>query len=207
MFDSKRILDQLVGSGFAGGLAGGAAGAALVNALSGKKARKYAGTALKAGGLALVGGLAYKAWQQYRGARPDEAQGVPAAFVPSAPQDSNPLSLLLVKAMIAAARSDGNIDNEEQQAIMTRISELNLDDAEKAYLFEQFAMPLDVNALAAAADTEEHAAEIYAASALMLTRPSFRERQYLDELTNALRLDTRLRAEIDRAVDEQQAAA
>ena len=207
MFDSKRILDQLVGSGFAGGLAGGAAGAALVSALSGKRARKYAGTALKAGGLALVGGLAYKAWQQYKGAQPDDSQGVPTAFVPPTPQDSNPLSLLLVKAMIAAARSDGNIDSEEQQAIMARISELNLDDGEKAYLFEQFAMPLDINALAAAADTEEHAAEIYAASALMLTRPSLSERQYLDQLANALRLDTGLRAEIDRAVDEQQAAA
>jgi uncharacterized membrane protein YebE (DUF533 family) len=207
MFDSKRILDQLVGSGFAGGLAGGAAGAALVNALSGKKARKYAGTALKAGGLALVGGLAYKAWQQYQGGRADDSQPVPSAFVPPTPQESNPLSLLLVKAMIAAARADGNIDSEEHQAIMSRIAELNLDDADKAYLFEQFAMPVNIQALAEAADTAEHAAEVYAASSLMLSRPSPGERHYLDNLAHALQLDAGLRAEIDRAVDEQQAAA
>ena len=57
MFDAKRLLDQL-----AGGLAGGA----LANALSGKKARKIAGSALQMGGLALIGGLAYKAWQNYQ---------------------------------------------------------------------------------------------------------------------------------------------
>lgn len=66
MFDAKRLLDQLVGSGAAGGFAGGLAGGALVNALSGKKARKIAGSALQLGGMALVGGLAYKAWQNYQ---------------------------------------------------------------------------------------------------------------------------------------------
>jgi predicted lipid-binding transport protein (Tim44 family) len=66
MFDAKRLLDQLVGTGIAGGLAGGLAGGVLANALSGKKARKVAGSALQLGGLALVGGLAYKAWQNYQ---------------------------------------------------------------------------------------------------------------------------------------------
>ena len=54
MFDAKKMLDQLVGSGVAGGLAGGLAGGALANALSGKKAKKIAGSALKVGGLAVV---------------------------------------------------------------------------------------------------------------------------------------------------------
>lgn len=66
MFDAKRLLDQLVGSGAAGGFAGGLAGGALANVLSGKKARKVAGSALQLGGMALVGGLAYKAWQNYQ---------------------------------------------------------------------------------------------------------------------------------------------
>ena len=66
MFDDKRLPDQLVGSGAAGGFAGGLAGGALANALSGKKTRKVAGSALQLGGMALVGGLAYKAWQNYQ---------------------------------------------------------------------------------------------------------------------------------------------
>jgi len=44
MFDAKKILDQLVSSGVAGG--------ALANVMSGKKAKKLAGSALKVGGLA-----------------------------------------------------------------------------------------------------------------------------------------------------------
>jgi len=207
MFDSKRILDQLVGSGFAGGLAGGAAGAALVNALSGKKARKYAGTALKAGGVALVGGLAYKAWQHYQGGQQAGNEAAPAAFVPQAQGESDALGLLLVRAMIAAARADGNLDSTEHDAIMSRIGEMNLDDAEKAYLFEQFTAPVDVFSLAGEADTPEHAAEMYAASALILDQPSDSEQRYLDTFAAALRLDAGLRTEIHRAIDDQQQAA
>jgi hypothetical protein len=49
MFDAKSLLDQLVGSGVAGGFAGGLAGGALATALSGRKAQKVAGSALRWG--------------------------------------------------------------------------------------------------------------------------------------------------------------
>lgn len=86
MFDTRKLLDQLVGSGAAGGFAGGLAGGALANALMGKKGRKLAKSAVKVGGLALVGGLAYKAWQNHKqgtGA-PTAAQGAVAAAQPVA---------------------------------------------------------------------------------------------------------------------------
>jgi len=207
MFDSKRILDQLVSSGFAGGMAGGAAGAALVSALSGKKAKKYAGTALKAGGLALIGGVAYKAWQGYRQQQADTQQAPPGAFVPSAEPDQDALSLLLLKAMIAAARADGNIDAQEHQAIMQRIGEMDLADADKAQLFEHFSAPPDVHQLALQAHSDEHAAEVYAASAMLLAAPSPAEQQYLDRLSAALRLDPALRQEIHRTLEAQSVAA
>jgi len=112
MFDAKRLLDQLVGSGVAGGFAGGLAGGALGSMLAGKRGKKLAGNALKLGGLALVGGLAYKAWQSYQqGASLSGAGGIevpPAgsAFLPdsSDAQATGSLGLLLARAMIAAAR-------------------------------------------------------------------------------------------------------
>ena len=111
MFDARKLLDQLVGSGAAGGFAGGLAGGALGSMLAGKKGKKLAGNALKVGGLALVGGLAYKAWQSYQqGAAAPGAGGIqvpPAggAFLPDAgdAQATGSLSLLLARAMIAAA--------------------------------------------------------------------------------------------------------
>jgi uncharacterized membrane protein YebE (DUF533 family) len=188
MFDAKRLLDQLVGSGVAGGLAGGLAGGALASALSGKKAKKLAGSALQVGGLALVGGLAYKAWQNYQqgaGAAAGAATTTPpagSAFLPERNDTAGTtaLSLLLARAMIAAAKADGQIDTRESQAILNQINSLDMAAEDKAFLFEEYGRPLDVQALTAAVDSPEHAAEVYAASVLMVDPPSPPEQIYLD---------------------------
>ena len=109
MIDAKRLLDELVGSGVAGGLAGGLAGGTLAGLLSGKrgkKARKLAGSAMKLGGVALVGGLAYKAWQSYQqGQQPEAPTAIEpppsgSAFLPAPgdPQGNTALSVLLARA-------------------------------------------------------------------------------------------------------------
>lgn len=214
MFDPKKILDQLVGSGVAGGLAGGLAGGALANALSGKKAKKLAGSALKVGGLALVGGLAYKAWQHHQQgkvARPDTTAALPDehAFIP----DSNDadgtaaLSLLLARSMIAAAKADGQIDVAESQKILNQINGLELPSEDKAFLFEEYARPLDIATLARDVDTPEHAAEVYAASLLMVDPPSPSEQIYLDTLARELHLDVGLVGEIHAAIHAGRTAA
>lgn len=213
MFDAKRLLDQLVGSGAAGGLAGGLAGGALASVLAGKKGRKVAGSALKLGGLALVGGLAYKAWQSYQhnaGQAPAAAGGLqppPAgsAFMP-APGDSagaNSLSVLLARAMISAAKADGQIDAGESQAILNQINGLDLPAEDKAFLFEEYGRPLDIAALARDVDSPEHAAEVYAASALMVDPPSPPEKIYLDALAGALGLQPGLVQEIHVTLEAQ----
>ena len=58
--DLNKIVSSLAGSGVLGGFAGGALGGAL---MSNKKARKTAGTLLKVGGIAALGGVAWKAYQ------------------------------------------------------------------------------------------------------------------------------------------------
>ncbi|MDJ0740057.1 MAG: tellurite resistance TerB family protein [Gammaproteobacteria bacterium] len=217
MIDAKRLLDQFVGSGVAGGLVGGLAGGALANMLSGKKARKFAGSALKVGGVALVGGLAYKAWQHYQqGAAGQGAGGAGAsaatadrqAFIPAATDPgAHALSLLLVRSMITAAKADGQIDSAESQAILEQINGLDLPAEERAFLFEEYARPLDIAALVADVDSPEHAAEVYAASLLVVEPATPPEQVYLDNLARELRLDTALVAEIDNAVRSGQAAA
>ena len=57
----NNIVQGLSKSGAVSGFAGGLAGRALVGAMSGKKGRKMAKSALKVGALAAVGGLAYNA--------------------------------------------------------------------------------------------------------------------------------------------------
>ena len=68
-----NIVKNLAGSGVLGGLAGGAVSGAL---MSNKKARKTAGTLLKVGGVAALGGLAWKAYQDYQGEKYRDAEGM-----------------------------------------------------------------------------------------------------------------------------------
>jgi uncharacterized membrane protein YebE (DUF533 family) len=217
MFDTKKLLDQLVGSGAAGGFAGGLAGGALASALMGKKGRKLAKSAVKVGGLALIGGLAYKAWQNHKqgtGA-PAAAQGPVAAeqvvadvpqgtgFLP-APGDEQgvqQLSQLIVRAMISAAKADGQVDPRESQMILQQVNGLPLDEAAKAFLFAEYSRPLDLEGLVAAVDSPEHAAEVYAASVLVAHPASPAEQFYLDSLARGLRLEPGLVRELHAAVE------
>lgn len=95
------------------------------------------------------------------------------------------LSLLLARAMIAAAKADGKIDTEESQAILNQIHSLDLPAEDKAFLFEEYGRPLDIAAWARAVDSPEHAAEVYTAALLMVEPPSPPERIFLDALARA----------------------
>ncbi|MBY5991988.1 tellurite resistance TerB family protein [Ferrimonas balearica] len=102
MADVNKLLGSLLGSsaakGFAGGLAGGVAG----NLLMSKSGRKMGKKALKVGGIAAVGALAYTAYQRYsnsasaNGAEAPQgghASGANAATTPSPyPNESAALS-------------------------------------------------------------------------------------------------------------------
>ena len=213
MFDAKRILDQLVSSGAAGGLAGGLAGGALANVMSGKKAKKVAGSALKLGGVALIGGLAYKAWQSHRSATAQQSgSDLPqpgSDFIP-APDDvdsNQALSLMLVRAMIAAAHADGAMDPEEHRRILGQLSQMEFSAEDKASVLDEFIQPLDANALARLVDSPQHAAEVYAASLLVVSPPSLPERAYLKGLSSALRLDPALIIELEHTISQGQIAA
>ena len=70
--DINKIVSGLSSSGVLGGLSGGAVSGALMR---NKKARKTAGTLLKVGGVAALGGLAWKAYQDFQG----EKQPAPSA--------------------------------------------------------------------------------------------------------------------------------
>ena len=220
--DAKRLLDQFLGSGAAGGFAGGLAGGALASAFMGKKGRKLTKSAVKIGGLALVGGLAYKAWQNHKqsGAVPTPGMApatgpepVPAVpqgtgFLPS-PGDTRgaeALSQLIVRAMISAAKADGQIDTRESQMILQQVNSSQLDEEDKAFLFAEYSKPLDIEGLVAAVDSPEHAAEVYAASVLVAHPASPAEKIYLDTLARALQLEPGLVGELHSAVESSTTA-
>lgn len=70
MKDLEKMISGLSKSGFMSGMAGGTVSGVITNLAMGKsskKTKKLGKTALKAGALAAVGGLAWKAYQNYNG--------------------------------------------------------------------------------------------------------------------------------------------
>ena len=95
--------------------------------------------------------------------------------------------------MIAAAKSDGHIDATEQANIFAQMDKLTLSAEEKAFVLDELRKPLDVDAVARAAQsTPEQAAEIYVASLLAIDVDNPAERGYLAMLAARLKLDEKL---------------
>ena len=174
MLDPKKILDDFLGSNVPGvgtsvrdtagkatqlakdnPLATGALAAILLGTGTG---REVAGSALKLGGLAAVAGLAYKAYQNYQsGKAPAEATQAStgelapppddSSFRPeTAPQGEHEFALVLVRAMIAAARADGMVDETEKARIIEKLSLSGINSDTQEFLANELNSPVDMDA-------------------------------------------------------------
>lgn len=208
----NRIFDGLMSSGLAGGLAGGAASTLAIHGLTSKKGRKMAGTAAKLGGAAVVGGLAWKAYDQYRrnrstatpgsaeGARDRRWQGMSEGqFMAKAPAAAARRDLLVLRAMITAAHADGHVDAEERMRVYERIEGLELSHAEKGLLLEEISSPYGLDQLVQQVPNRAMAAEVYMAALLMLPDASPAHRLFLQDLAEQLTLP----AEFVRSMNEE----
>lgn len=183
----------------------GAAGLAAGMIFSGGKPGKLLGNAAKAGALAAVGGLAYKAFQNYQQGQGNGPMPQEDAFIPSAADEhaQEELGKTLVRAMISAAKADGRIDAEEKTAIFDKLKTMPLSAEEKAWVFDELSSPLDLNAVVARATTPEIAVEIYAASLVAISADTPAEQAYLEALASRLKLAPALVAEIHREAGEK----
>lgn len=217
MIDPDKILRELSKGGLGGGLGG-------LGGLLGGRKKKGGGKLLQLGTLAAVGAVAYKAHQAYQqnqgaGARPGAAAppvGAPhggaapaspvappapvATAATSAPAAPASDGLTLLRAMIAAAKADGQVDAAESQQILAQVGRANLSADEKAFLLDELAKPLNLDAVLAGVRTPQQAAEVYAASRLVIAEASAAEQAYLGLLAARLNLDSQATRELDAAV-------
>lgn len=167
--------------------------------------RSLAGSAVKIGGLALVGGLAYKAYQNYQAGKPligaEQQALLPAptgsGFEPEAASDAN--ALIFIRAMIAASASDGHIDDAERGAILGGLREAGFDPEANAWLSQEMAKPASVDELVEGAESPELAAQIYTAARIAINPDKPAEKDFLAGLAGSLGLDAELVANIDAA--------
>jgi uncharacterized membrane protein YebE (DUF533 family) len=176
------------------------------------------GNLVKLGGLAVIGGLAYKAFQNKQvgqpvegsaqspsppGAAPDE--GAAVKTIESVPETSrfHPVSqteddaLLFLRTMVAAAAADGQIDEAERSRIVKGLTEAGIDPESSRWLETEMASPADVEELAANIDDPEKAAQVYAAARIAIDPDTIQEREFLNQLAAALDLEQAVRAQID----------
>ncbi|MCX5480846.1 tellurite resistance TerB family protein [Kaistia geumhonensis] len=181
----------------------------LASVLLGKGGKKLGSNALTLGGLAALGTLAYKAYQQYQinnpSAPPAPAPAPANAQLPpvvaqqaATPEDASALAVII--AMVAAAKADGHIDDEERQKILGKLSENGLSAEEQAFLEKELAAPLDFNRVVSLATGQEQAIQLYAASLLAITPDHAAERAYLDMLAARLGIEPGLKTAIEQTV-------
>ena len=216
MIDAKKMLDQFLNSGAAGGvIAGGLATAVLGRSGIGRDVLKVGGLAL-VGTLAYQAYSKYKEQQaqlppgqraqggiqntvtgvlqnlpgvgdlmkniQGNQAPADSGFGTTAAPA----QQQNQLGTGVLVAMIAAAKSDGHVDQAESQKIFGQMEQAGLTGEEKAFLLGELAKPLNIEDVAKHATTPEVAAQLYTASVIIVDQQNEQERNYLAMLAQRM---------------------
>lgn len=167
--------------GMLSGLMGGSAGASedkggLLSSMGGEGS----GTGL-AGMFAALGGAAAMSGKGVG----DMLDGFGKA-APAAPEAEASAGLML-RAMIQAAKCDGDIDDAERAKILETVGD-DADASDIAFIQEQLAAPLDVEGLAA--DTPDaQKFQVYAMSMMSIRVDTPAEKAYMAALADALGID------------------
>jgi uncharacterized membrane protein YebE (DUF533 family) len=183
------------------GVAAGGLGAVVLGTSTG---RALVGSALKVGALALIGGLAYKAVQNFQAGKPLLDGGQPQALV-EAPSGSgyearavtHDTALLYIRAMISAAAADGRIDAREQEKIMGGLKQAGIDREAEEFLAQEMNSPATTADLAAAVHGDAEAVQVFTAARIAVDVDNAEEHDFLVALAKDLGLDDELVAHID----------
>lgn len=233
MIDPRKILNDFLGSNIPGTqgsvqdtaqkgvqmaksnpLATGAIAAVLLGTGLG---RSLTGSAVKVGGAAAVAGLAYKAYQNYQEGKAASVEAASTQEVLPPPTNSdfdisktgidNEFGVVLVRAMIAAARADGHIDDDERARITEKLAMSGVDADVASFVRAELAKPVDMDGLVNQAHSEAQKVELYTASRLAIDPTSRAERGYLDMLAGRLALPDALIDHIEATIQGAKAPA
>lgn len=170
-------------------------GAAAIGILSMILGRNGGAGLTKLGSLAALGSLAYQAYQQYQ--QSQTQSGAPVAQEDfSATEHHADNSRLILQVMIAAAAADGNITEQEKQAIIT---EAGNNPELSQWLQQQIANPISIAQIAAQTGNDPAlAAQVYLAARIACAELDRKEIVFLSNLAEALNLDDALVEQLEK---------
>ncbi|WP_339433912.1 MULTISPECIES: tellurite resistance TerB family protein [unclassified Pseudomonas] len=186
----------------AGSAAGGLGG---LGGLLGGLLGSGGGTQSRSGGtryaaLASLGMMAYQAYQAWQRSQASAAPSqTPQTANLLAGPDIEEHSHAVLRALIAAAKADGRIDEAEKRMIRSEIGKHTDDPQLQQWLDAEVAKPLDAAEVAQSAQGDPAvAAEMYLASVMLVDDQQDAERRYLDELAAALQIDPDLQVHLEQ---------
>ncbi len=108
-------------------------------------------------------------------------------------QQATDQATLIIRAMINAAKSDGGIDKEEQDAIVGKLGDVS--EAEANFVRSEIQAPLDVNGFIRSIPRGMEQ-QIYAVSLTAIDLDSNKEAKYLDQLAKGLNITPQIANQI-----------
>ncbi len=109
-----------------------------------------------------------------------------------APSDPHERALLLIEAMVHAAKADGRIDESERARILEHLEREGADPEARAHLESLLSGPTDLERIAVRVRDPQLAAEVYAATLMTIDADTPAEQAYLATLAARLGLDPRV---------------
>ena len=180
--------------------AGVAATGLLALLLGTKKGRKTLSPVIKVGSLAALGALGYKAyqnWQQQQAAGSTEVD-LSSFEKKNEGDQAEERSISILRAMVGASKSDGEIDASDNAVISGQIKAAGVENAATGILLEEMGKPADAARIAKLSTSPAMAVEIYLASLLVTGKKNDAEKSYLEKLAAELKLTPELVDQIHR---------
>ena len=157
--------------------------------------------AVGGGVLAVLGALAYQALKGTQ----QESQEVPLTLrEPETQVEKQQLenqAQLMLRAMINAAKADGQIDQGEVQRIIGKLEEDGADKPALNFVMAEMTKPMETEAIVAAAQgNPQLGAELYAASLLAIKVDTPAEQAYMQNLSAGLGLPTQAVSNLEKTM-------
>jgi uncharacterized membrane protein YebE (DUF533 family) len=230
MIDSPKLLDQFLNSGLATGVVAGALGSSMLGRGGLGGVARIGGLALvgtlayqayqryqqqqgqlppeqrQSGLRATVGGVFSNlpgVGDIMRGTAPQPPTSSGFATTAAPPAHQNQMGQALLTAMIAAAKADGEVDQDESRKIFGEMEQAGLTPEEKSFVLSELSKPLDIDDVAKQATSHEVAAQLYTASAIVIGQANDRERDYLAKLAQRMNLDQAFIDELNKQMGPQ----
>jgi uncharacterized membrane protein YebE (DUF533 family) len=206
--DARRLLGAMIATGMggrnqrfdtSGGIGAGGIGGVLgslggIGAAGGSQSlsrgRSAGGLsgAVGGGALGMLAGLAISAMQNRQGKTPMQPTGSGSPDKSEGAVSENS-AMLLIRAMIAAANADGQIDKDERHRITQKLEEGGIDSDDRAFVEQELRAPQSLDTLIQQVHGQEEAGQVYAASLFAISVDKESERSYLKYLADRLGLD------------------